>query len=71
MKDPSTWLISGHFGIILHFTMSACAKKKKKIIDVQCSTDFTKKKSLKMCLFNIDFNSSEKYCLELQIVATF
>lgn len=37
MKDPSIWLISGHFYIILCFVMSAV----QKIIYVLCSTDFT------------------------------
>lgn len=70
MKNPSIWLINGHFGIILHFIMYACAKKKKK--SLMCSAPLIlPKKCLKMCLFNIDFNSSEKYCLELQIVTTF
>lgn len=38
MKDPNIWLITGHFYIILCFIMSAG----QKIIDVKCSTDFTK-----------------------------
>lgn len=66
MKDPSIWLISGHFDIILCFSMSACAKK-----SLMCSAPLIlPKQCLKMCLFSMGFNTSEKYCLELQIVAT-
>lgn len=61
MKDPSISLISGHFYIILNFIMSTGQKI------LNCSTVFTQE-HLKMCLFNTNFNTNGKYCLELQIM---